>query len=159
MALMLWLNLLPPKKKLAHQYCFTPNMLPVTIIHGYCNRGHRCVHHLPFSILSDMCQYVYQMWNKELPLHIDISKVGRFLSEETCKVLQGWHAYTRRYSLSAFSGLVKVSTLKLLMKMGGGGVDCCRPWEDWLGLGSVRGTVYFVARVCVKRMYASHTSL
>ena len=63
------------------------------------------------------------MWDKELPRHIDISKVGQFLNEVTCKVLQGCHAYTRCYSLSAFSGLVKLSTLKLLMK-GGGRVDC-----------------------------------
>ena len=40
------------------------------------------------SISSDMLQYVYQMWNKELPRHIDFSKVGQFLGEETCKVLQ-----------------------------------------------------------------------
>ena len=67
-----------------------------------------------------MWQYVYPMCNKEQPRHINISKVGKFLGEETCKALQGCHAYTRCYSLSAFSGLVKVSTLKLLMNGGEG---------------------------------------
>ena len=67
-----------------------------------------------------MWQYVYPVWNKEQSRHIDISKVGQFLGEETCKALQGCHAYTRCYSLSAFSDLVKVSTLKLLMNGGGG---------------------------------------
>ena len=62
------------------------------------------------------------MWNKEQPRHIDISKVVQFNGEETCKALQGCHAYTRCYSLSAFSGRVKFSTLKLLMNRGG--VDC-----------------------------------
>ena len=72
------------------------------------------------------------MWNKELPRHINISKVGQFLGEETCKTLPGCHAYTRRYSLSAFSGLVKVSTLKLLMKGEGRLLkameELVRPW-------------------------------
>ena len=82
MALRLWLNLLLSKKKLAHQLCFTSNMLPVTI-----DPWLLCTS-FASSILSDMWQYVYQMWNKELPRHIDISKVGQFLGEETCNVLQ-----------------------------------------------------------------------
>ena len=50
--------------------------------------------------------------------HIDITKVGQSLGEETCKALQGLHAFTGCDSVSAFSGRGKVSALKLIMKGG-----------------------------------------
>ena len=36
--------------------------------------------------------------------HIDITKVRQSLGEETCKALQGLHAFTGYDSVSAFSG-------------------------------------------------------
>ena len=50
--------------------------------------------------------------------HIDITKVGQSLGEETCKALQGLHAFTGCDSVSAFSGRGKVSALNLIMKGG-----------------------------------------
>ena len=38
------------------------------------------------------------IYDVEQPRHIDITKVGQSLGEGTCKALQEWHAYTRRYS-------------------------------------------------------------
>ena len=48
--------------------------------------------------------------------HIDSSKVEQTLGGETCKALQGRHAFTRCDSIGAFSGRRKVSALKLVIK-------------------------------------------
>ena len=44
--------------------------------------------------------YVNLMWNKNRLRHIDISKV-EFVGEKTCKDLQGLHAFSSCYSISA----------------------------------------------------------
>ena len=105
-----------------------------------------------------MWQYVYPVWNKEQPRHIDISKVGQFLGEETCKALQGCLAYTRCYSLSAFSGLVKVSTLTLLMN--GGGDRLLKAMEGLVRPGFCqRNCLHCGKSLCEKNVCFTHLSM
>ena len=70
MALRSFMNLLPPKNKLTHACCFTPNMLPVTIEPWLRDIRHRCVYHLPFSISSDKWHmYIQCGTRKQTPSH------------------------------------------------------------------------------------------
>ena len=73
------------------------------------------MYHLPFSIPSDMWQYVYPIWHEKRLRQIDISKVGQALGEETCKNLQELHAFTDCDSVSAYCSRINVSALKLVM--------------------------------------------
>ena len=87
--------------------------------------------------------------------HIDITKVGQSLGEETCKALQGLHAFTGCDSVSAFSGRGKVSALKLIMKGG-------KLQKAMEGLGKswvLSEELFTLLQEFVCKMYASQTSL
>ena len=88
--------------------------------------------------------------------HIDISKVG----EETCKALQGIHAFNGCDSLDdafgAFIGWGKVSALKLFMKG-----DRLQKAMEGLGTGLVLSSeeLFTLLQEFVCKVYASQTSL
>ena len=104
---------------------------------------------------SDEWQYVYPIWHEKRLCHIDISKVGQALGEETCKTLQERHAFTDCDSISAFCSRINVSALKLVM-MG------CRLQKviERLGKALVLSKELFtLLQEFVCKMYASQTSL
>ena len=81
------MKLLPPKKKLTHARCFTPNMLPLTIyINVCCGRRQRCVYHLPFSIPSDKW-HVYPMCEKKTDYDtLTLAKLGSLMLKRLVKL-------------------------------------------------------------------------
>ena len=92
---------------------------------------------------------------KNRPRHIDISKVGQSLGEDTCRALPGLHAFTGCDSVSAFSGRGKVRALKHVMKGG-------RLQEAMEGLGEnwiLSKELFILLQEFVCKLYASQTSL
>ena len=87
--------------------------------------------------------------------HIDISRVGQSLGEDTCKALLGLHAFTGCYSFSAFSGRGKVGALKLVMKVGRFQKAMEGLGETWI----LSKELYILLHEFVCKMYASQTSV
>ena len=95
------------------------------------------------------------MQTKNRLRHIDIRKDRQSLGEETCKALQGLHAFTACDSISAFSGRGKVGALKLVMKRG-------RLQKAIEGLGKawiLSEELFTLLQEFVCKIYASQTSL
>ena len=108
------------------------------------------------AIFRQISSHMYiQCGTKNRFRHIDISKIGQSLGENTCKALQGMHAFTGCDSVSAFSGRGKVSALKLVMKGG-------RLQKAMAGLGktwTLSEELFTLLQEFTCKMYASQTTL